>query len=156
MICPKCGTEFEEGIFCPECGTKVEIASEPVVEEAQNVAPVIEPEPKVESVTAVPTVEPLMSENNGPSYAATPQYTEASVSYDPSWPKRSKLAAALLAIFLGGLGIHKFYLGKIVWGIVYLLFAWTFISELVGFIEGIVYLCMSDERFQEKYHVRLR
>jgi TM2 domain-containing membrane protein YozV len=28
-----------------------------------------------------------------------------------------------LALFLGGLGMHKFYLGKWVWGLIYLIFA---------------------------------
>lgn len=36
---------------------------------------------------------------------------------------KNKLAAALLAIFLGGLGIHKFYLRKVGMGILYLIFA---------------------------------
>ncbi len=75
--------------------------------------------------------------------------------YRSSWPVKSKLAAGLLAIFLGGLGIHKFYLGKTGMGVLYLLFSWTGIPEIVGFIEGIVYLCSNDENFQLKYHVRL-
>lgn len=73
----------------------------------------------------------------------------------PAWPVKSKIVAGLLAIFLGGLGIHKFYLGKIGQGIVYLLFCWTLIPEVIGFIEGIVYLCSNDENFQLKHHVRL-
>jgi len=64
---------------------------------------------------------------------------------------RSRLVATLFAIFLGSLGIHKFYLGKVGWGIVYLLFSWTFIPSVVGFIEGIIYLTMSDEDFAAKY-----
>jgi TM2 domain-containing membrane protein YozV len=65
--------------------------------------------------------------------------------------EKSKIAAGLFGIFLGGLGIHKFYLGQIGWGIVYLIFFWTFIPELVGFIEGIIYFTMSDEAFAAKY-----
>lgn len=65
---------------------------------------------------------------------------------------KNKLVAALLAIFLGGFGIHKFYLGSIGWGIAYLLFCWTGIPAIVGFIEGIVYLCRSDEGFDQKYN----
>lgn len=65
--------------------------------------------------------------------------------------QKSRIAAALLAFFLGGFGIHKFYLGRIVWGFVYLLFCWTFIPSLVAFVEFIVYLCMSDESFAAKY-----
>lgn len=33
MKCPKCGTEFNEGIFCPECGTPI---SQPPKEESSN------------------------------------------------------------------------------------------------------------------------
>lgn len=64
---------------------------------------------------------------------------------------KSKLVAALLAFFLGGFGIHKFYLGRIGWGIVYLLFFWTFIPAIIAFIEFILYLVMSDEEFNRKY-----
>ena len=59
--------------------------------------------------------------------------------------RKDKLAAALLAIFLGGLGIHKFYLGMKWWGLFYLLFCWTGIPAIVGFIEGIIYLFQSEE-----------
>ena len=59
--------------------------------------------------------------------------------------------AALLALFLGGLGIHKFYLGKGGMGVLYLVFFWTIIPAIVGFIEGILLLLMSDEQFAAKY-----
>lgn len=64
---------------------------------------------------------------------------------------KNRLAAALLAFFVGGFGIHKFYLGQVVLGVVYLLFCWTFIPAIVAFIEGILYLTMSDEAFAAKY-----
>ena len=65
--------------------------------------------------------------------------------------QKSRIVAAVLAFFLGGFGIHKFYLGQIGWGIVYLLFCWTFIPSIVAFIEFIIYLCTSDEDFAKKY-----
>src|SRR5215831_19005148 len=61
--------------------------------------------------------------------------------------EHSRVAAALFALFLGGLGAHKFYLGKIGQGFVYLFFCWTFIPTLVGFAEGIIYLIKTDEEF---------
>ena len=45
----------------------------------------------------------------------------------------NRVTAALFAIFLGGLGIHKFYLGKVGQGIIYILFCWTFIPAIIGF-----------------------
>lgn len=65
--------------------------------------------------------------------------------------KKSKTVAAILAILLGDFGIHKFYLGQTGMGILYLVFFWTFIPSIVGLIEGIRYLIMSDEEFAKKY-----
>lgn len=64
---------------------------------------------------------------------------------------KNRVVAGLLAIFLGSLGIHKFYLGKWGWGIIYLVFSWTVIPGILGVIEGIMYLISSDEMFQKKY-----
>ena len=63
---------------------------------------------------------------------------------------RSKVAAGLLAIFLGGFGIHRFYLGQW-WGIFYLLFFWTWIPGLIALVEGIVFLVSNEQSWNEKY-----
>ncbi len=81
--------------------------------------------------------------------------------------QKDKTAAGLLAIFLGGLGIHKFYLGFTGPGLVYLLtntigFAVTwmllFIPNIalgiMATIEGIIYLTKSDEEFEQLYIVQ--
>lgn len=75
---------------------------------------------------------------------------------NPSWPIKSKTTAGILAILLGGIGAHKFYLGQTGMGILYLLLSWTFIPAIVGFVEGIIYLTTNDHNFQTKYHVRLQ
>lgn len=64
---------------------------------------------------------------------------------------RSKSVAGLLGLFLGGLGIHKFYMGKPIWGVVYILFCWTLVPAIVGFIEGLNFLMMSDRTFNERH-----
>jgi TM2 domain-containing membrane protein YozV len=64
---------------------------------------------------------------------------------------KSKVAAGLFGILLGGLGIHKFYLGRWGWGIIYILFVWTYIPSILGLIEGIIYLTTPDDVFQAKY-----
>ena len=53
----------------------------------------------------------------------------------------NKVVYCLLAIFLGGIGIHKFYSGKIGMGIIYILFCWTWIPLIVSVIEFIIALC---------------
>jgi TM2 domain-containing membrane protein YozV len=65
---------------------------------------------------------------------------------------KSKTVAALLALFVGSFGVHRFYLGQAGLGLIYLLFCWTFIPGLVAFIEFILLLGMSEEKFNQKYN----
>ncbi len=62
-----------------------------------------------------------------------------------------RVAAAIFAIIFGSFGVHRFYLGQIGWGILYVLFCWTLIPAVAGLIEGILYLTMSEEDFEAKY-----
>lgn len=57
-----------------------------------------------------------------------------------------------LAIFLGTLGIHKFYQGKTKWGIAYIVLCWTMIPTLVSIVEGIRYFFMPVDDFYEQYY----
>jgi TM2 domain-containing membrane protein YozV len=65
---------------------------------------------------------------------------------------KNKVTAGLLALFLGGLGVHKFYLGQTGLGILYLVFCWTGIPAIIALIEGIIYFSTSDISFYQKYH----
>lgn len=64
---------------------------------------------------------------------------------------KDRTTAGIFALLLGGLGAHHFYLGNVGRGVLYLLFFWTFIPAIAGFIEGILYLTKTDEEFQQKY-----
>ncbi|MBN3891236.1 MAG: NINE protein [Nostoc sp. JL31] len=65
---------------------------------------------------------------------------------------KTKSTAIILCFFGGWLGIHKFYLGQNVAGILYLLFFWTCIPSLIAFVEFFILVLMSDTEFNTKYN----
>ena len=65
---------------------------------------------------------------------------------------KDKTTTTLLAFFLGGIGAHHYYLGKTGRGILYTVFAITFIPSLVAFIEFIMLATMSTNEFHLKYN----
>jgi TM2 domain-containing membrane protein YozV len=78
----------------------------------------------------------------------------------PSAGEPNRLVAGLLALFLGTIGIHKFYMGYNKAGLTMLLVAIvgavlllipTVVMAVIAFCEAITYLMMSDEEWQQKY-----
>ena len=77
----------------------------------------------------------------------------------------NRITAGLLAIFLGALGVHKFYLGYKNEGIILLALVgsgfllsfllvgllWVWVPGVIGLIEGIIYLTKTDEEFERVY-----
>jgi TM2 domain-containing membrane protein YozV len=68
---------------------------------------------------------------------------------------RNKTVAGLLALTVGWLGIHKFYLGEHVLGLIYLLWSWTFIPLLISIYEAIMLFEMSTVTFNMTYNIEL-
>jgi TM2 domain-containing membrane protein YozV len=77
-----------------------------------------------------------------PGYGQAAPY--GMVPYDPQ--AKSKIAAGLLGIFLGGFGVHRFYLGFTKIGIIQIVVTifTCGIGSLWGFVEGILYLVGSN------------
>lgn len=121
---------------CKHCGETLDVALR-AAEEAKRAA------------TAQPNV--YMNAGGGSSSSSAATAATPSGVTVATHPK-NRMVAALLAIFVGTFGIHKFYLNRGGWGVLYLIFFWTWIPALVGFIEGIIYLINSDEEFARKYN----
>jgi TM2 domain-containing membrane protein YozV len=74
----------------------------------------------------------------------------------------NRIAAGILAILLGSLGIHKFILGFTVAGITMLLVTvltcgWGgIVMHIIGIIEGVIYLTKTDREFYQIYVVEKR
>jgi len=70
---------------------------------------------------------------------------------------KNRGTAALLAIFLGGIGAHEFYLGHATSGLIRLAIGIVGLvilipaASIIGLVEGIIYLTKSDEEFQRVY-----
>lgn len=134
MYCRNCGKEVHpQAVACPGCGVP-------------------------------PRLEKKFCNNCGtPTEPTQVLCTKCGVSLNslPAAGDKGKVAAGLLAILLGWLGIHKFYLGYNKEGLTMLLVsvlggivtcgAASGIMTIIGLIEGIVYLTKSDEEFMRLY-----
>ena len=67
---------------------------------------------------------------------------------------KSRSVAAVLA-FAGTLtvsGLHKFYLGQPLWGLIYVLLSWTPIPKVASAIEGVWYLTQDEDSFNRHFN----
>lgn len=69
---------------------------------------------------------------------------------------KDKTTAAILAFFLGGVGAHKFYLGRAGTGLLYLVFCWTLIPGFLALIDFLILALMDQEEFHRRYNHALR
>lgn len=67
---------------------------------------------------------------------------------------RQKVTAGVLGILLGWLGVHHFYLGSTMAGVICLLLSCVGVGWILGLVEGIMLLTMKDEEFDAKYNLR--
>ena len=124
-FCPQCGAHVADGTpVCPQCG--VQLAAQQPQQPQQPVPPVQQAPPQ------------------GAPYQQAPMPGPAPVP--PNYQPKSKMAAGLLGIFLGALGVHNFYLGYTGKAVAQLLITLLtcgiggVISEIWGLIEGIMIL----------------
>ncbi len=113
-FCPNCGTNYDDNMMnCPNCGA---------------------PAPQMNN-----------QQYNQQQY----QQPMGNQQYNPQFQQqampgaKSKMAAGLLGIFLGGWGVHNFYLGNTSRGIIQIVVSLVTcgLGAWWGLIEGILILC---------------
>ena len=113
MFCKNCGSQIEDGAaFCANCGC------------------------------ALGQTQSFCSACGAPIHpGATACAQCGKVLNQPKPVLKSKLAAGLLGVFLGGFGVHNFYLGYTGRGVAQILLNFCCgIGSIWGFIEGILIL----------------
>lgn len=96
------------------------------------------------------------NENKG-SWQANQRPQEA-WNQPPTLEENQKVLAGVLAIVLGGFGVHKFILGYTQEGVIQIVItvASCGLGSIIGLIEGIIYLTKSDDDFYQTYQVGKR
>lgn len=167
LKCPECGGDKTTGIggnkyVCQYCGATFVNASENITEQAPQHNTVNCQFCGGEILMGAQKCRHCGEWLNRPVAVAQPAPQPIYIQREQKQyvSQKSKVVAALLAFFLGGFGVHEFYLGKTGAGVAFLLIfcctSWMifpiFIILFITFIQAISYLCMSDEAFAEKYH----
>lgn len=130
LFCTACGNAYPSATqFCPQCGTA-------------NLHAAMKHQQKTN--TFATTQQPTFAPDN------------AGTLPSKNLPAKSRITAGILALLLGGIGVHKFYLKKVGLGVVYILFCWTFIPSIVAFVEGIIYLVQDDDSFSRAQRVAVQ
>ncbi len=111
---------------CATSSATIEMAERPASDLNDNYQPM---ELKDASFPSEQDVETLMEE-----YVLHPDQTTASI----------------LNILLGDFGVGHFYTGQTLRGVLDVVFCWTGIPALIGFVEGIIWLCDDDEEWEAR------
>lgn len=144
--CQNCGYKLEgEYEFCPECGTKIISAETPAFNsEMKNFTDTVS-----ESSRRCPHCGAMMPDDAYYCLSCGSILDEKLLRMqkkkryaEDGW--KNKWVSLLLCVFLGWLGAHKYYEGKIGWGIVY---TFTFGLLFMGWIVDIVRILMKPNPY---------
>ena len=134
-------------IKCPICGAPMETDTCSYCGHTEKKIPDITVNTNTVPVQQIP--QPVQIQPQPQTVFGNPTFTQPGII--PGVSRKSKTTALLLCIFLGGFGAHKFYVGKIGMGIVYLctlgLFGFGWLIDIILIISG---------NFQDEFGLPLR
>lgn len=138
--CPGCGADVTPGaVFCPSCGAELPKTPQQAKDQAAKAAQ--QPQP------AQPQQQPTIVINNTNTNTNNNRGSGIEAMTSP----KSRWLALALCFFLGEFGIHRFYVGKIGSGILYLC---TFGLFGIGWLVDFFVILFGS--FRDKYGFWLR
>lgn len=163
MNCIKCGAEIPPNArFCPYCGAEQTAKTNPDPANPFEYTDPYRQEAEQDSgEDGYYGYSDMNTPPEGEAWYSDPSYRMPDYMMQGEIPPgaKSRVTAGVLAILLGALGVHKFYLGYIKQGVITLLITiLTFgiagtVMEIIGVIEGILYLTKSDGEFYDTYEL---
>ena len=79
------------------------------------------------------------------------QGLEALAGIDPNVHIKNQNLTIWFGLLFGVFGVHQFYLGHYVRGSLYLVFCWTLVPMIVGWVDAVRTLTMSTFKFNQRY-----
>lgn len=141
-------------VFCTKCGAQNE-------DFAENCSQCQSPLPRIGGRPTAYQTPPDYQQSYDPLYQPIQPpaafYGDAPAGDWQRLGADKKIVAGILAIVVGGLGIHKFILGYQKEGLIMLLitvlscFTLSPVMHVIAIVEGIIYLTKSDEDFVRTY-----
>lgn len=113
MFCSTCGKEIvDSAVICPSCGSPTKNFNQINNQQPQQI---------------------IINQSQGVNQ------TSGGSAIDPPHTV-NKSTYILLALFLGGFGVHRFYAGRTLSGILFLCFFWTGIPAIIALVDLIMAL----------------
>jgi TM2 domain-containing membrane protein YozV len=150
VVCPSCSAALTapdsaagKRVKCPKCTSTIEVPG-------AELPPVLEAEFTDEA--------PSVSARGGAVHRRFEEPEDA-LPEAPREGQSNRVAAGVLGIVIGSFGIHKFIVGNTTPGLIMLLVSLltcgvgALVMHIIGIIEGIKYLMMSDAEFYQTYVV---
>ena len=137
---------------CPNCGAMASIldATCPNCRTARTLTPTAQP--AMQSVVGTPTVPltAVVAVGAAGVLGWLGRYMDQKPRSQPGAKPASRIVAIVLAFVLGFVGAQYFYMGRRILAVLSVLFCWTGYPAVIGMLDGMRMLFMSDREFRQQ------